>query len=548
MLVLSGQVSVWGATYTFTNCGQTGATGPSQAQCNTAYGGNPSVTVTGGIQYWTVPATGVYTIEAWGAQGGTGAGYTGGLGARMKGDFSLTGGTQLKILVGQQGGDNASYKAGGGGGGTFVTNTSNTPYIVAGGGGGGGGNSNPANGQSGLTGTSGGTGSAGVYAGGTGGAGGSANAGSAGGGGLTGNGASTTCAYISSVGISFTNGGTGGAGGTCAAGGGAGGFGGASGGEWCCQGATGAGGGYSGGGGTNSAGVAGGGGSYNNGANPSNSAGVRTGHGQVQITTSVRCAPTIAAGGDVTFSAATSCPAGVDGIDNGDLNLSSYGLTLNDGSTFAWNPGKSITIGTGSITVNNGAQLKQTNLWYQTNLDNQLAQDDQPGGYLRRYTYTEAKEFYFVDNSSDNIAQTDFTTFLNTFTPDTSWYIFFEVQASCQASIDAWCAERADWYRTNYLTYASGGTTTASSTWNKWYRTGTGGAWTNTTSGFTNYWGTSCGGVYSWCSEWGMGGHNLAIMPAQTAGNECYSTCGYNNGSGYAKIRFAPTRLAACGF
>ena len=132
---------------------------------------NTSTGATGTIQTWTVPTTGTYTIDAYGAQGGSGTTYTGGLGARIKGDVALTAGAVLKILVGQQGGTNASYKAGGGGGGTFVTTSTNTPLIIAGGGGGGGGNSSPANGQSGLTGTSGGTGSTGVYAGGAGGAG-----------------------------------------------------------------------------------------------------------------------------------------------------------------------------------------------------------------------------------------------------------------------------------------------------------------------------------------------------------------------------------------
>ena len=44
---------------TFTNCGKTGRTGPSQSDCNTAYastGLNGEVTLSGGIQSWTVPA------------------------------------------------------------------------------------------------------------------------------------------------------------------------------------------------------------------------------------------------------------------------------------------------------------------------------------------------------------------------------------------------------------------------------------------------------------------------------------------------------------
>ncbi|PKN19219.1 MAG: hypothetical protein CVU65_18000 [Deltaproteobacteria bacterium HGW-Deltaproteobacteria-22] len=122
---------------TFTNCAQTGNTGPSQAQCDTAYAAtalNGNVTITSGIQYWTVPDTGDYTIEVWGAQGGNHNFGVGGNGARVKGTFSLTAGQVLKILVGQKGKDGTNYDVGGGGG-SFVTLSDDTPLIVAGGGG-----------------------------------------------------------------------------------------------------------------------------------------------------------------------------------------------------------------------------------------------------------------------------------------------------------------------------------------------------------------------------------------------------------------------------
>ncbi|HSW59411.1 MAG TPA: hypothetical protein VLJ60_01365, partial [bacterium] len=130
-----------GDVHTFTNCDQTGQTGPSQAQCNTAYAGTPlngKVTVTSGIQYWTVPVTGKYKIEGYGAQGAR----NGGLGARIIGEFDLTAGEIIKIVVGQQGsaGTNDTYTGGGGGGGSFVVrfpyNTNASIAVVAGGGGG----------------------------------------------------------------------------------------------------------------------------------------------------------------------------------------------------------------------------------------------------------------------------------------------------------------------------------------------------------------------------------------------------------------------------
>ena len=58
---------------TFTNASATGRYGPTQSQINSAYSGTAlanNVTInTQGIQEWTVPANGTYTIEAWGATG-----------------------------------------------------------------------------------------------------------------------------------------------------------------------------------------------------------------------------------------------------------------------------------------------------------------------------------------------------------------------------------------------------------------------------------------------------------------------------------------------
>lgn len=134
---------ITGGSQTFSTCGQNGRTGPSQSQCNSSYGPGV-VSVSGGLQNWTVPA-GVcsITVEAWGAQGGNVAGgggfHFGGLGARMRGDFAVTPGEQIQILVGQQGvhGGNSNDGAGGGGG-TFVVRASNNqPLVIAGGGGGG---------------------------------------------------------------------------------------------------------------------------------------------------------------------------------------------------------------------------------------------------------------------------------------------------------------------------------------------------------------------------------------------------------------------------
>ena len=288
-------------TYTFTNAGATGRTGPTQSQVNSTYiSGNTlygAVTInTQGIQEWTVPATGTYTIEVWGAEGAAAESisYEGGAGkgARMKGDFSLSAGEVLKILVGQIG-KGGTY-AGGGGGGAFVAKSNNTPLIVAGGGGstrsGSSRNYDILNATTSETGVNGTAGSGGTNGnGGTGGT--SPGKGGSGGAGFYGDGEASSDTRSMGYKLapsSFTNGGVGGRLEYTAGGDDKynvlGGFGGGAAGGW---GGAGGGGGYSGGGGghnSSNTGYGGGGGSFNSGSNQSNDAGVRSGHGQVVIT------------------------------------------------------------------------------------------------------------------------------------------------------------------------------------------------------------------------------------------------------------------------
>ena len=188
--------------------------------------------------------------------------YAGGKGARMKGDFTLTKGTVLKILVGQQG---VAGQGGSGGGGTFITKSDNTALIVAGGGGGAHNNAG-GNGITTNSGTSGGIGTS--YGG--------------GGGGFSGSGTYATSDSNIKGGSAFTSGGQGGLDSRAASM--HGGFGGGGGGMNSCSGgcAGGGGGGYNGGTPDGNAGA--GGGSYNAGTNQSNTAGVKTGQGQAVIT------------------------------------------------------------------------------------------------------------------------------------------------------------------------------------------------------------------------------------------------------------------------
>jgi hypothetical protein len=140
------------STFTFTNANTSGRTGPNLstflANYNTVT--NPWLsntsyfTASNGIQTWTVPTTGTYTIVAKGAQGAPYSATAGGVGAVMQGDFALTQGEKINIIVGQTArvpparpGRNSP-----GGGGTFVVKSNvSTPstadiLVIAGGGGG----------------------------------------------------------------------------------------------------------------------------------------------------------------------------------------------------------------------------------------------------------------------------------------------------------------------------------------------------------------------------------------------------------------------------
>lgn len=271
-------------TFQFTNAAGEGTTGPTLGQMQSAYSGAPwltnffSASLGQGHQQLTIPKTGLYTIRAAGAQGGSGAWatYYGGKGAIIEATFPLIMGDILIMVIGQRGGSSSANNSSGGGGGSFIAkNNKDTLLLVAGGGGGGGGNSAPGIGYNALTIMSGGANQSG-NPGGTGGSGSTVSYnGGGGGGGYLSDGAVGVVSALNEGGKSFKNGlALGGRGGSCAAsiagsynynnlGNDQGGFGGGGGGEWCAMGAVGAGGGYSGGAGNNaSSGQGGGGGSF----------------------------------------------------------------------------------------------------------------------------------------------------------------------------------------------------------------------------------------------------------------------------------------------
>lgn len=303
---------------------------------------------TGAVQTFTVPpcVTSV-NIQAMGAQGGAVTGQNpfpqGGLGATMAGDFTVTPGDVLTIVVGGRG--NSDPSSSGGGGGSGVNNGS-TILIVAGGGGGvdfqdpNYAGQNAVTTQDGVTGNGGSPGAGGT-AGGNGGdhAYTPSNISRGGNGWNIGPGGSTGTAGTSSN-TTFTNGsyGLGGGGGSVGYG-------------WCNCG--GGGGGYSGGGSADINNSGGGGGSYNVGANQVNTAGNNTGNGLVIISY------TVGAGAPPTpgsISGSSAVCAGTTGLTYSIATVpgaTGYSWTVPSGSTITGGQGTtSITVDAGSSSGN----------------------------------------------------------------------------------------------------------------------------------------------------------------------------------------------------
>ena len=355
-LLAAGSLSYAQTVYTFTNANKTGRYGPSQSDINSAYAGTNlanNVTInTTGIQEWTVPASGVYTIEVWGARGGGASSSNYGKGARMKGDFSLTQGDVLRIVVGQMGG---ASNSGSGGGGTFVAKktgsnlSQSTALIVAGGGGGVYTSSSNSYQEDAVTSTNGQAGNQ-YSSGGTNGSGGtgSSNNGASGGGGFTGNG---TSGSWGTYGEAFVNGAEGGN--TSSSAQCIGGFGGG-GGTHGNTGGGGGGGGYSGGGGGNhgtSGGNGGGGGSYNGGSNQSNEGGVWDSHGKVVIEAcNGFCFEGFSVANDNSYADVTLSTGGYS-ASNGSGALATSDFTL----SFDRNGGVATNATISSIKKNNNA-------------------------------------------------------------------------------------------------------------------------------------------------------------------------------------------------
>jgi len=308
----------------------------------------------GAIETYTVPAgitiLKITTVGAAGGEGINASSGTPGKGASMEGEFEVTPGQILSILVGEKGEDGADF-VGGGGGGSFVWDQTTEELLIAAGGGGGGGSTDGAvDFVDGIN--------ASISESGTNGAGFSDGGGSSGNGGVTptsaqnwasggagwnsvgNNGSDHGCSNSSTSGTTPLLGGAGGTGGGGPSAISAGGFGGGGGSNGRCGAVGGGGGGgYSGGGaggelilGDFNGG--GGGGSFNAGHSQNNNAGVGVGNGQV-IIEEVLCIPlnvfvsdTILCTGEQLTLNATSSFGTVFNWDGGALNNTAFSPSL----------------------------------------------------------------------------------------------------------------------------------------------------------------------------------------------------------------------------
>ena len=368
-------------SHTFTNAGATGPKGPTLAQVRSAYSSASwaqnnsylNMTNDNGIQLWTVPATGSYTIRAIGASSDIPETYNKGLDVRIT--TILTKGEIIKIIVGQMS-TPGSNSGRGGGGGSFVVRGTQTPILVAGGGGGRGNNMSDMSSNA-TTFISGQTGS-GSPGGNAGGAGGDANGSEGitttyggGGGGLIGNGSNIM------AGLSFINGGSGGnnisnanqAGSNGGFGGGGNGY--TNGPEY----SGGGGGGYSGGsGGYYSTYPAGGGGSYSITGKFDSPLANNNGHGMIVITLqSLITAPAPPSGPVATpFVQSTVVPIAVAGTNtySSDYlnllgNLKLRGSSYIDGNLIVNNNGTQV-----AGISNNGALMLKSEIIIGDNINN----------------------------------------------------------------------------------------------------------------------------------------------------------------------------------
>ncbi len=172
-----------------------------------------------------------------------------------------------------------------------------------------------------------------------------------------------------------------------------------------------------------------------------------------------------------------------------------------------------------------------------------------------------APTFSFVDTPADDIAPDALYRFFEALQASPTDYILYKIDEPNLGLVNAWCSSRADFYRSNYLSYAQYGGigNWFSQTWPKWWKSSaTALQWAPVDPFAIDYYGALCGAYaepYTWCAQSGLGGlPPRTVDPSHVGGP--YPTCeildwaatGCGDGTWRLTIRIAPTRQEACGF
>jgi hypothetical protein len=161
----------------------------------------------------------------------------------------------------------------------------------------------------------------------------------------------------------------------------------------------------------------------------------------------------------------------------------------------------------------------------------------------------------FRDDGSDNIDPNTLWDMFSGIEAAAGDYIMFRLRSPYFGSPNweaAMCMERADWYTSQYLSFAQSQQTEFSGGWSKWWRNSSGGAaWSGPTTGsYPNRFGQNCFESYDWCVEDGLGAiQDLAVRPRQSSTCEAYyASRGGCGGDWQLTIKIAGDRQTACGF
>ena len=156
--------------------------------------------------------------------------------------------------------------------------------------------------------------------------------------------------------------------------------------------------------------------------------------------------------------------------------------------------------------------------------------------------------FEFLDTPPDDVASDALASFFGPLNLLPGDFIDFRLQGGYASDFE-WCAERADFFRSAYLSLSPTGGAAPSQGWQVWYRSG-GGGWVGPVAdSYINYYGSQCFGPSSWCSETGLGGRVPAVDPDDELtceARDAYYGCG--SGDSLLTITIGGNRLAACGY